>query len=82
MIRRRALLIILCGLLVAGCEAGSKGMVDVMDSAGFEKAIDRQVPINIEQPITLSITIEGGEGGGGDVDAKVDSHLDERKKRP
>ena len=79
---KRLAVLMALGLVVAGCETASKSMVDVMDADGFKLALERQVPINIEQPITIGITIEGDGGQGGSIDAKVDSDLDERRLRP
>ena len=79
---KRVIALMALGLLVAGCETASKSMVDVMDADGFKMALERQVPVNIEQPITISITIEGDGGAGGGIDADVDADLDERRMRP
>ena len=50
MLKKAGILLVVVVVLsvLAGCEAGSKGMIDVLNSAGFEKALMRQVPVTIE----------------------------------
>ena len=81
MLKKAGILLVVVVVLsvLAGCEAGSKGMIDVLNSAGFEKALMRQVPVTIEQPINVTITIEGDGGGGIDVDTDEDADVFEER---